>query len=147
MLVTPLVIGLVWLCCTRYDGSILAFVRGANLDEIVREWPRPSLVAAEIIGAFAVLEAVLLVAIPGKLHLGPVTPAGNRPRYKRNGVAAYVATHVLLYVAAYRLHWFSPSIVYDHFGSILTTLTLFALLFCAFLYIKGSYFPSSTDAG
>jgi 7-dehydrocholesterol reductase len=147
MLVTPLVIGLVWITCTHYDGSIFAFLRGASLDDVVRDWPRPSLVAAKIIGAFAVLEAVLLVVLPGKTHLGPVTPAGNRPRYKLNGIAAYVATHVILYVAAYHLHWFSPSIVYDNFGSILTTLTLFALAFCLFLYFKGSFFPSSTDAG
>jgi 7-dehydrocholesterol reductase len=147
MLTTPLLAALVWMTAVHHDGSLVALVQAASLGLIAREWPRPSLVAAEIIVIFALLEAVLLVVIPGKKHLGPVTPAGNRPEYKLNGVAAWVATHVLLYVACYRLHWFSPGVVYDNFGSILTTLTLSALAFCLFLYFKGSYFPSSSDSG
>ena len=47
---------------------------------------------------------------------------GNRPRYKLNGVAAFVVTHALFYAAAYPLGLFSPTIVYDHFGAILVTL-------------------------
>ena len=91
---------------------------------------------------------MLLVVLPGKTHLGPVTPTGNRPAYKLNGIAAYVATHVGLYVGGLPAPPGSrPAIVYDHFGAILITLTLFALVFCGFLYFKGSYFPSSSDAG
>lgn len=147
MLITPPIVALVWITCVHHDGSLLALARALSLDMLVREWPRPSLAAVQIIAVFALLEAVLLVVIPGKKHLGPVTPAGNRPAYKLNGVAAWLVTHAILYVAAYQLHWFSPGLVYDRFGEILTTLTLASLAFCVFLYFKGSYFPSSTDAG
>ncbi len=39
----------------------------------------PSLTAFSMIAVFAVLEGLLLVLLPGKVHYGPVTPAGNRP--------------------------------------------------------------------
>lgn len=147
MLVTPLVIIVVWMTATQYDGSLLRFFTTIDWPTLVRDWPAPSLTAAKIIGLFAAFEAALMVLLPGKTHYGPVTPTGNRPSYKLNGIPAYFLTHGALWAAAYPLHLFDPSIVYDNFGSILTTLTLFALAFCGFLYIKGSYYPSSSDAG
>jgi len=62
-------------------------------------------------------------------------------------VPAFLLTHALLYAASYQLRWFSLGIVYDHFGEILTTVTVFGLVFCGLLYIKGTTFPSSKDAG
>ena len=147
MLVTPIVIIVLWLTCVQYEGSLARFFSSVDLDTLYRLWPRPTLTAAGLVVAFAALQAVLMAVLPGKTHYGPVTPTGNRPLYKLNGVLAYVVTHLLLYVTAFQLHWFSPSVVYDNFGSILTTLTLFSLLFCVFLYLKGSYFPSASDAG
>ena len=38
-------------------------------------------------------------------------------------------------------------ILYDHYGEILSALTVFALLFCLMLYVKGITFPSSKDSG
>jgi 7-dehydrocholesterol reductase len=81
------------------------------------------------------------------VHEGPITPKGNRPRYKLNGIPAFLITHAAFYLASWQLGWFSPGIVYDHFGSILATLCVFSLIFCLFLYFKGAYFPSTTDSG
>jgi 7-dehydrocholesterol reductase len=147
MFCTPPIIILAWITCSRYHGSVLELVTTADLPALARAWPMPTLKAAEIISVFALLEAALMILLPGKKHLGPVTPSGDRPTYKLNGVAAFAVTHALLYVAAYRLAWFSPGIVHDNFGAILATLTVFGLVFCGFLYLKGSYFPSSKDAG
>src|SRR4051812_24312343 len=133
MLSTPILIIVVWMTATRYDGSLYKFITTIDWPTLVSEWPGPSLIAAKIIGIFALFEAILMVALPGKTHYGPVTPTGNRPSYKLNGIPAYFLTHAVLWVAAYPLHLFSPSIVYDNFGSILTTLTIFALGFCVLL--------------
>ena len=145
MITTPPIVALAWMACVYHDGSVVSLARALSLDTLAREWPRPSLAALQIIAVFALLEAVLLVALPGKEHRGPITPAGNRPVYKLNGIPAWIVTHAALYVAAYHLHWFSPGLVYDRFGEILTTLTLASLALCVFLYFKGSYFPSSTS--
>ncbi len=45
-------------------------------------WPRPSMEAWAIMGAFGALQALLQLALPGKEHKGPVSPKGNVPIYK-----------------------------------------------------------------
>jgi 7-dehydrocholesterol reductase len=141
----PLTI-LLWIITVFYGGSITDFASTVRWDDVVARLPLPSLAAVEILGAWFALALVLLKILPGKTQLGPFTPMGNRPAYKLNGVLAFVFTHALLYVAAYPLGLFSPTIVYDHFGEIILTLSAFALVFCVFLYVKGVVAPSTSDA-
>lgn len=42
---------------------------------------------------------------------------------------------------------FNGGIIYDNSGNLLASINLFALLFCAFLYVKGCTFPSCSDSG
>jgi 7-dehydrocholesterol reductase len=102
--------------------------------------------AWSIIGVFAAFELVLLRVLPGKDFHGPVTPAGNVPVYKANGVAAFVVT-LAAFVGGSAAGVFSPTIIYDHFGAILGALNVFSLVFCLGLYLKGRYAPSSKDHG
>jgi 7-dehydrocholesterol reductase len=137
---------LLWIITVGYGGSLTRFFREISWDGLVARLPSPTLAAAAILGVWMTLQLVLLKVLPGKTHLGPFTPMGNRPAYRLNGVLTFIVTHALLYVAAYPLGLFSPTIVYDHFGEIVITLSSFALLFCAFLYAKGVLAPSTTDA-
>ena len=101
--------------------------------------------AWKIIGVFAVLQLLLMRFLPGKTFTGTITPMGNLPEYKDNGLASYIITFALFFVCTLGLHLFLPSIVYDNFGDILGALNFTALAFCVFLYFKGRFFPSSTD--
>jgi 7-dehydrocholesterol reductase len=83
--------------------------------------------------------------LPGRNYFGTVTPMGNLPQYKDNGLLSYILSFVLYLGASVGLGLFSPAIIYDHFGDILGALNLTALLFCLFLYFKGRYFPSGSD--
>ncbi|KAF3362927.1 7-dehydrocholesterol reductase [Chlamydiales bacterium STE3] len=103
--------------------------------------------AWQMIAAFSALQLFLMKAIPGKTFYGPITPKGNVPVYKANGVTCFFITLVLFYLGAYPLQLFSPTIIYDNFGGLLGALNFFSLLFCLFLYFKGKIAPSSTDAG
>jgi 7-dehydrocholesterol reductase len=85
--------------------------------------------------------------LPGKRFEGPVTPGGNVPVYKANGVAAFAVTLALFLGAAYPLHLFSLTLVYDNFGALLGALNVFSLVFCLMLYLKGRFAPSSSDHG
>jgi len=100
-----------------------------------------------IIGVFAAFELALMRLLPGKTFYGPVTPAGNIPVYKANGVLAYAATLIVFYLCTFQFNLFSPAIIYDNFGGILGALNIFSLLFCLFLLIKGHVAPSTTDSG
>lgn len=103
--------------------------------------------AWKIIGFFAASQLFLMRVVPGKPFLGPVTPKGNIPLYKANGVPCFLITTSAFLIASYGFHWFSPAIIYDEFGYILGALNCFSLLLCLALYLKGIYFPSTTDCG
>jgi 7-dehydrocholesterol reductase len=106
-----------------------------------------SAAAWKMIAAFAAFELLLMKIVPGKRVEGPITPAGNIPIYKANGVACYLITLFAFGLGSFYFKWFSPSIIYDHFPNLLGALNLFSLGFCLFLYVKGRFYPSSSDAG
>jgi 7-dehydrocholesterol reductase len=100
-----------------------------------------------IIGVFAAFELMLMRFLPGKLFYGPITPAGNVPVYKANGVCAYLTTLLAFYLCAFQFELFSPTVIYDNFAGILGALNISSLIFCLLLLIKGHIAPSSTDSG
>src|SRR5690606_24815189 len=103
--------------------------------------------AYQIIAIYMATQLILMRVVPGKPFMGPITPQGNIPVYKANGVGCYLITLLLFYLGAYQFHWFSPTIVYDNFGGLLGALNIFSLVFCLFIYIKGRIKPSTTDSG
>lgn len=104
------------------------------------------MIAWKMIGIYAAFEAALQLLLPGREVLGPVSPMGNRPVYKENGLAAYLIT-AMTYILIWRLRWFNPSLVYDHLGEVFSALILGSIVFCILLYIKGHVAPSSADSG
>jgi 7-dehydrocholesterol reductase len=136
---------LLWVLIVHYDGSVLA-VLDTTPASLWAKLPLPSWQAAAMLLGWLTFQLLLLRLLPGKLHQGPVTPNGNRPEYRLNGVAAFGVTHLAWFLAT-GLGLFSGAAIYDRFGELLVTSSLFALLFCGFLYVKGLRFPSSSDAG
>jgi 7-dehydrocholesterol reductase len=147
VLVTPAAVLLLWIACTYLDGSVRALFTAHGVSVIVHRFPRPSWAAAEIILVFWTFELLLLRLLPGRVHEGPVTPTGSRPRYKVNAVPAWLVTHAAFFIASYGLGWFSPGIVYEHLGELLVTLCIGCFFLCWLLYLKGIYAPSTSDAG
>jgi 7-dehydrocholesterol reductase len=147
ILVTPPAAILFWIVCTfpPFDGSLVPLLTAEGWRSVAEHFPWPSLAAAKILLVFVALQVVLLEWLPGKTFDGPITPTGNRPRYKLNGTAAWLVTHALFFASSYGLGLFNAGMVWDHFGAILSTLVAFALLFCLFLYFKGRYWPTSAD--
>ena len=144
---TPPAAIIFWIVCTfePFNGSLMPLLTAEGWRSVAAHWPWPSASAAAIILIFVVLQGLLLQWLPGKNFEGPITPAGNRPRYTLNGIPAWFVTHTLFFGGAYGLQLFTAGIVWDHFGAILATLVLFALVFCLFLYFKGRYWPTSED--
>ena len=130
---------------TYFDGSGARFVHEIDLARFVSLAPRPTWRAAAIIVGWVLAQLVLLRFLPGKWFDAPITPQGNQPRYRVNGIAAWLVTHLGLLLGFFAGLW-SPASVYRQLGSLLVTLNLGALAFCGFLYWKGRRHPSSTDA-
>lgn len=144
MLTTPLLSVLFWIACAHHDGNVVAMVT-AGPAAWWAELPAPSWTAAGIFAGWVALQAGLLRLLPGKPFEGPITPAGVRPHYVLNGVAAWVVTHALL-VGAWWAGLYRADTLYEEYGSLLTLLALGALVFCGFLVWKGRTYPSSPDA-
>jgi hypothetical protein len=70
---------------TAMDGSILKtfdYLNNNGLQGFVNLWPKPTLLAFQIIAVYAVFEATLQLLLPGQTVYGPISPTGNRPVYK-----------------------------------------------------------------
>lgn len=136
---------------SKLDGDFFQLLRAFLEDGVFNTlrsiWPDPlDPVAWKLIFGFMALQLFFMRCMPGKRFEATLTPKGNLPVYKANGLASYFATLGLLLLSA-KLGYFRPALVYDKFGEILSSMNIFALIFCAMLVVKGHIAPSSTDSG
>jgi 7-dehydrocholesterol reductase len=150
----PPAIFVFWYVATALDGSFLTFWHLAwqkgLIDTVAGIWQPVffgSPLAWKILAIFAAFQLLLMKIVPGRPFLGPITPKGNIPIYKANGVPCFLITVGAFLIASFGFGWFSPSILYDNLGPMLGALNCFSLLFCLFLYLKGIFAPSSSDHG
>ena len=68
-----------------------------------------SKVAWTIIAIFAVFQLLLMRFVPGKRFEGPITPKGNIPIYKANGVACFLLTLSTFSLCSFGLNLFPAS--------------------------------------
>jgi len=109
--------------------------------------PPPTWLAVKMILVFVVFETTLLLLVPGNKHFGPISPGGDKPVYKLNGVPCFLLT-LLAFVAGsteYGLGWYTMGIVYENLGEIIMTSILTVKVLVFFLYLKGTLAPSGRD--
>ncbi len=154
MAVTPPIAILAYLINKDFSGSIVQFIH-ACMDQgffniLISAW-KPlfwgNQIAWTMIVLFSLFQILLMRLLPGKQFKGPLTPKGNTPIYKANGILAYGVTLATFLILSLGFKLFSPSIVYDNLGYLIGALNVFSLAFCLVLYVKGKYFPSSSDSG
>ncbi len=152
VLVTPPFAMIFWYVNVELSGSFAALF--AELMEtglfalIQKVWLSRffgSVAAWKMIGAFALLQLLLMRFLPGRKYKGTITPKGNVPEYVDNGLTSYLVTFVLYFGLSVGLKLFPAGIIYHHFGDILGALNFTALMFCLLLYFKGRFAPSSSD--
>lgn len=137
--------------CANMGGNFLAFAKLCMTNGVITTmhniWPTPWDVEVwKMIGCFMVFELILQKYMPGKEFKATVTPGGNVPVYKANGMQSYILTLVALISLAY-YDIFRPALVYDKFGEILSSMNVFALAFCFMLLVKGHLAPTNSDSG
>lgn len=145
---------IIWEINAHYSGSITSFIylqKASGLWTTLYQMWQPvflgNVVAWKIIAIFAAFQLLLMKIVPGKIASGPITPQGNVPKYKDNGLTCFLITTLLFLTLSKVFNLFPISIVYDNFAAIIGALNLFSLFFCLFLYFKGRFFPNSTDSG
>lgn len=151
MLTTPIFLLSFWHCCKNFNGSFTAL--GQDIAEhgfakfLSEVWPTPfDSYSWKMIGSFMAFELFLMRFFPGKKFVATVTPSGHTPIYNANGIQCYLITIGTLFALQY-YGIFNPADVYDNMGTLLSSMNLFAILFCIMLTIKGLNFPSTKDSG
>lgn len=127
----PLFTYYVWLCVTDFDGS-LVLPSVTMLSRI----PAPTVISVVLYGAWFLLQSLLQIAAPGRIHEGVTLSDGTRLKYKMNGWFAFWFT-LAVAAAAAGLGWIRPTVLYDEFGPLLTTVNIFAFAFSAFIFVLG----------
>ena len=154
ILLSPPATLFIWYTNAHFHGSILAaaseFRQFGIIGTVGHMWGPVffgSPTAWLMIAVYAVLELALMKLLPARLIKGSLTPGGDTPAYKANGVPAFAVTLMLYVFGSFGLKLFPPSIIYDHFGELLGALNLAGLTLCLLLYLKGRFYPSGADYG
>ena len=156
MATCPNAVMLLWYTAVRCDGSFeelwSMFSAEGIVGGLVEVWRGIDIVSPLAVGVilgYMAWALLLMVLLPGPRVEGPVTPRGNVPVYTDNGFLCYVVTIVAFVALTFGLKQYgmSPTIVYDHFGEFLGTLTVFSHVLCIALHLKGLFYPSSSDSG
>jgi len=156
MAFTPNLVMVLWYTERFYGGSYYAmsndFLKKGLVTATKDMWSSMDIgtpmVSAIILG-YSLFQIIIMKILPGPRAEGPVTPKGNIPVYCDNGFACYVVTMITFSILTYVLKQYglSPTVVYDHLGEFLITLTIYAALLCVVLMFKGWYLPSTSDHG
>ena len=145
LVTTPFLAVWMWEVTIPGGGSLPGWLDAVGPSGVIAAAPRPTAVGVEILVAWLTLQLGLLLLLPARLHLGPPTPAGERPEYRDNGLAAWIITHGLL-LGGWSTGVLRPAALVEAWGGMLVALNVTALAFCALLYVKGRTMPSSRDA-
>ena len=156
MIYSPNMVIFLWYTAVHCGGSFTELASRVTekgvVSGVLAIWQGVSLgtpIVLYILFGYMVFCVILQVTLPGPRAEGPVTPKGNVPVYKDNGFLCYLVSVAALGAVTYYLkgHGLSPTVIYDLFDEFLVTLTLFSLLFCAVLQLKGYFAPSTSDHG
>jgi len=157
MAFTPNLVMVLWYTERHFNGSFYAMtqevITNGTVPFLYKMWGGVTIgspLVTNVVLGYSLFQLIIMRLLPGPLGNGPTTPKGNVPVYTDNGFACYVVTMATFGGLTYYLktyHNVSPTIVYDHLGDFLITITVFSLLLCVGLTFKGLYFPSSSDHG
>ena len=152
----PNVVLLLWYTAVHCDGSFMKlgaeFADKGLFDFLKSLWKGVNIgspLTTYVLTGYMIFALFLQVCLPGPRVEGPLTPKGNVPVYKDNGFACYVVTMATFCGLSYVLKQYgmSPTIIYDHFDEFLGSLTVYSLILCLLIYVKGLVAPSTTDSG
>lgn len=153
MMITPCFSIVFFHVCANMDGNFLKLFTELAYGEqnmmwtLYSIWPNPfDEETWMFLLSFMMYELILMKLVPGKQFTATTTATGHRPIYKANGLACYLITlGTVMIMQVNKIYDFAR--VYDKFGNILSSLNIFAWIFCMMLLIKGHIAPSSTDHG
>lgn len=156
-LFAPLTAFYFYICAFHFECSLWMPIQQLlsgqlTMSGLVQLLPSFSWTAVGLFLIWGALQACFAV-LPDKLHRifrsyqggeieGAITPAGLSLPYQINGLQAWVISHVLFVIGAFSFYWFAPTIIFDHWGSLLCMANMTGFFVGVFVYVKALFFPS-----
>jgi Delta14-sterol reductase len=135
LVLLPLLVCYLWECLEFHGGALVV-----PTWQMVRRIPTPTTASVLIFGGWFLYHVLMQVYAPGRWHKGTPLKDGTRLSYKMNGWFTWWFTWVGLGAGVW-LGLVPPTILADQFGPLMVTGTLFAYVFCVWLYIHGERHP------
>jgi protein-S-isoprenylcysteine O-methyltransferase Ste14 len=119
--------------CARFNCGRLLPGPEAELSAFAKSLI-PSWETAGVYLAWLVFQALLQAFAPGPTVEGSPLDDGTRLRYRMNGRSSLLITAVVL-AAGVGAGWLPPRWIYDHFGELISVITIFSYAFALFLLL------------
>jgi len=131
MIFLPIVVYYFWISVHYHHGCL--FMPTAGDLKLI---PAPTTTSIAIYGLWVLFQTLLQIFAPGKIQPGRSNADGTRLKYKMNGLFSFWLTWVVVAFVAW-MGWVTPNMIYENFGSMITTANIFAYALAIFLYIYG----------
>ena len=139
LIALPALVYYLWFCLAFNHGQLML-----PTVEMLERFPLPTTTSIAIVAGWLIFQGLLQIYAPGKWIEGTLLADGTRLKYKLNGWVAWWFTWAVL-IGGVALQIFSPTILADQFGPLLTTANIFTYLFCFFLYWHGKRFGTKHE--
>lgn len=125
-----------WISYKFYDGG---FFLPTNIIDIFSKlsYAVPNLTSVLLYFGFISLQLIFAVILPGPVTEGLPVPSENniRHKYKCNAASAWWIT-IVLYIIAYKLNIYTPTILIDNIGSVMIVAMIFGDLVSVIIYFS-----------
>ncbi|HEX2571344.1 MAG TPA: hypothetical protein VH877_17430 [Polyangia bacterium] len=136
----PSLVYYAWLCVDQNQGALIAPRSLTELGQWMARIPGPTTTSILIYLAWFGFQVLLQLLVPGRWVEGTQLADGTRLRYKMNGWLSFWITWLCL-GGLVLSGWLKPTLIHDHFGSLVTTVNLFVFILSVFLYFRGRSSP------
>ena len=94
--------------------------------------------------------ACFCVMTPSEIHpcglsLSVSLSQGLINKYEINGLQCWLITHAVWLANTHYFHWFSPTIIFDHWIPLMWCANILGYLVASFAFVKAYLFPTSAD--
>src|SRR4029078_12466279 len=111
-----------WMCMNDFGGALV------DPRYLLSRIPMPTMTAFLVYGAWFVLQVLLQIFAPGKVHEGVPLHDGSRLKYKMNGWSSWWFTLAVV-AAGVASGWIPSTLLYDQFGPLLMVVNIFVFIF------------------
>ncbi|KAH6971451.1 7-dehydrocholesterol reductase [Ilyonectria sp. MPI-CAGE-AT-0026] len=141
---SPLFLLFYWITHHYFDASITSaaseLISNNPFDFFSSRIPQLTKASVLAYSLWVIVQALLYVYVPGKLHIAPRTPGGRQLKYRLNGLRVWILSVGGAAMLCYN-GILDPAFIAIHWGNLLMTANAYALILVLTFWIKARIKP------